>query len=333
MAEIERVEVKAYMAQVDVNGKDLTSYVADVDYNASKQIDVTDGDGNVLKTLANELSNIADVNLTTPANGDVLSYDSNADEWVNTAGGGLQPYTGTSFGIGQWYESSNTYIPDMYFNQDSRWSQDESWFRCLTPYITYVDSNGVAYEGRLQSDNTKVEYMPGSWINGEMMGGLYWAINSGLNLKSTAYYSIHNAPDKLVEVTLELTAGAITTNTAKIVSAGNDLPYIVLGDFTSGTYTPVAGATILANADKTKVPVITMNGTTFVIPVAESNATSSSVPIMDKSLATLLKQASDGTLVDPCSCMVAFIAPGNVWYRVQLIFFNNDIQTNQGTQV
>ena len=332
-AELFRIDVVAYSAQTDINGKALTSYVADVDYNASKQIEVTDGEGNVLKTLANKLGNVADVNLTTPANGDVLSYDANADEWVNTAGGGLQPYTGSSFAIGQWMESSKTYIPDMYFASDSRWSQDETWFRCLTPYITYTTSAGDSYVAYLQSDDTQVEYMPGSWINGELMGNLRWAINSGLNLKSKAYFAIPNAPDKLVEVTLELTAGAITTNTAKIVSAGNDLPYIVLGDFTSGTYTPTSGATILANADKNKTPVITMNGTTFVIPVAESNATSSSVPIMNKSLATLLKQASDGTLVDPCSCMVAFIAPGNVWYRVQLIFFNNDIQTNQGTQV
>lgn len=333
MAELFRFEVTAYSAQTDINGKDLTTYVADVDYNASKAIEVTDGGGNVLKTLANKLSNVADVNLTTPADGDVLSYDANADEWVNTAGGGLQPYTGTSFAIGNWMESSNTYIADMYFTSNSRWSQDESWFRCLTPYVEYTTSGGVVYEGYLQSHRTEVEYMPGSWIGGEMMGALKWAISSSLNLRSKAYFSIPNAPDKLVEVTLELTAGAITTNTAKIVSAGNDLPYIVLGDFTSGTYTPTSGATILANADKSKVPVITMNGTTFVLPVAESNATSSSVPITDRSLATLLKQASDGTLVDPCSCMVAFIAPGNTWYRVQLIFFNNDIQTNQGTQV
>ena len=335
-AELFRIDIVAYSAQTDINGKDLTTYVADVDYNASKAIVVKDGENNTLKTLANKLGNVADVNLTTPANGDVLSYDSNADEWVNTAGGGLQPYTGTSFAIGNWMESSDTYIPDMYFYNDSRWSQDECWFRCLTPYVTYQTSTAI-YDCYLQSDNTEVDYSGGgSWIHGELMGALKWAITSQLDLKSTAYFSIPNQPDKLIEVTLVLTAGVITTNTAQIVSAGvsaPDLPYIVLGDFSSGTYTPTAGATILANADKTKVPVITMNGTTFVLPVAESNATSSSVPIVDKSLATLLKQASDGTLVDPCSCMVAFIAPGNTWYRVQLIFFNNDIQTNQGTQV
>ena len=83
-AEIERFEVKAYMAQVDVNGKDLTSYVADVDYDAYKQIKVTDGAGTTLKTLANRLNNIADVDINALlADGDFLTYDANSGLWVN----------------------------------------------------------------------------------------------------------------------------------------------------------------------------------------------------------------------------------------------------------
>lgn len=83
-AEIERFEVKAYMAQVDINEKDLTSYVADVDYDAYKQIKVTDGAGTTLKTLANRLNNVADVDINASlADGDFLVYDANADEWVN----------------------------------------------------------------------------------------------------------------------------------------------------------------------------------------------------------------------------------------------------------
>lgn len=82
-AELFRFEVTAYSAQTDINGKDLTSYVADVDYNASKQIEVTDGDGNVLKTLANKLGNDADVFFTSLANGDLLTYDAQNDIWVN----------------------------------------------------------------------------------------------------------------------------------------------------------------------------------------------------------------------------------------------------------
>ena len=103
-AELFRIDIVAYSAQTDINGKDLTSYVADVDYNASKQIEVTDGAGNTLKTLANKLGNVADVNIdsNTLADGDVLTYDANDDEWQNkpASGGGGGMYkeiTGATF--------------------------------------------------------------------------------------------------------------------------------------------------------------------------------------------------------------------------------------------
>lgn len=336
-AELFRIDIVAYSAQTDINGKALTSYVADVDYNASKAIVVKDGENNTLKTLANKVANIADVNLTTPADGDVLTYDANDDEWKNkpASGGGLQPYTGVSFTFGTWQANSNTWSANNTFPSSTIWTQqDASWFRFLEPVVYYSLGGTNTYECYRVADKPEIDVGGGTWVVGDdMMSLLRSALVDGYGFRCVAYYAIPNAPDKLIEVTLELTAGAITTNTAKIVSAGNDLPYIVLGDFTSGTYTPTSGSTILSNADKNKVPVITMNGTTFVMPVAESNATSSSLPIMNKSLATLLKEASDGTLVDPCSCMVAFITPGNTWYRVQLIFGNNNIQTNQGTQV
>lgn len=335
-AELFRIEVYAYSAQTDVNGKALTSYVADVDYNASKAIVVKDGENNTLKTLANKVANIADVNLTTPANGDVLSYDSNADEWVNTAGGGLQPYTGIAFHFGTWQATSNTWSANNTFPSSTIWTQqDASWFRFLEPVVYYSLGGTNTYECYRVADKPEIDVGGGTWVVGDdMMSLLRSALVDGYGFRCVAYYAIPNVPAKQIEVTIEIdSTGTVTTNTAQIVSAGNDLPYIVLGDFTSGTYTPTSGSTILSNADKNKVPVITMNGTTFVMPVAESNATSSSLPIMNKSLATLLKEASDGTLVDPCSCMVAFITPGNTWYRVQLIFGNNNIQTNQGTQV
>lgn len=81
-AELFRIEVYAYSAQTDVNGKALTSYVADVDYNASKEIEVTDGAGNTLKTLANKLNNIADVNAASPNNKELLKYSSSSQKWV-----------------------------------------------------------------------------------------------------------------------------------------------------------------------------------------------------------------------------------------------------------
>ena len=88
-AELFRIEVYAYSAQTDVNGKALTSYVADVDYNASKAIVVKDGEGNTLKTLANKLNNIADVDLTGIADGNTIVYDQNSDTFIpGQAGGG-----------------------------------------------------------------------------------------------------------------------------------------------------------------------------------------------------------------------------------------------------
>lgn len=98
-AELFRFEVTAYSAQTDINGKDLTSYVADVDYNASKQIKVTDGEGNTLKTLANKLNNIADVDLTGIADGNTIVYDQNSDTFVpgQAGGGGVRNPVWTSY--------------------------------------------------------------------------------------------------------------------------------------------------------------------------------------------------------------------------------------------
>lgn len=118
-AELFRFEVTAYSAQTDINGKDLTTYVADVGYNANQEIEVKDGNGNLLNTLRNALDDLSDVETnqlltagdllgydgtdwtnvelqvalddltdvtiddTTLADGDLLTYDANAGEWVN----------------------------------------------------------------------------------------------------------------------------------------------------------------------------------------------------------------------------------------------------------
>lgn len=103
-AELFRIEIVAYSAQTDINGKDLTSYVADVDYNASKQIIVKDGEGNTLKTLQNKLNNIGGVNVPSPNAGDVLTYDGNTGKWINQApsagaSGPYYPVTGATFPV------------------------------------------------------------------------------------------------------------------------------------------------------------------------------------------------------------------------------------------
>ena len=62
MAEIERFEVKAYMAQVDVNGKDLTTYLADVAINANANPIFLDGNGNEVRGIVGTLPVTYDAN-------------------------------------------------------------------------------------------------------------------------------------------------------------------------------------------------------------------------------------------------------------------------------
>ena len=81
-AELFRFEVTAYSAQTDINGKDLTSYVADVGYNNNQEIEVKDGNGNVLNTLRNALDDLSDVETNQLLTaGDLLGYD--GTDWTN----------------------------------------------------------------------------------------------------------------------------------------------------------------------------------------------------------------------------------------------------------
>lgn len=54
LSELFRIELRAYMAQVDVNEKDLTTYVAGVTVDGSDAtiINITDGNGNVLNSIS-----------------------------------------------------------------------------------------------------------------------------------------------------------------------------------------------------------------------------------------------------------------------------------------
>lgn len=285
-AELFRFEVTAYSAQTDINGKDLTSYVADVDYNASKEIEVTDGAGNTLKTLANKVSNIADVNLTSLTDGQMLAYDANDDVWKNVNGGGLQPYSGIPFEFGT-YDTLDDSWNYSDFTQDPLWTdQDASWFTFLEPFVGFIprlESPIDTYRSYRIADRTTVEYIPGSWIAGNMMGMFAWAITSGLNLKSKAYYGVPNSPDKLLLVTIELTAGALTTNTAQIISAGggSSVPaYTKLGayDLVNSQYTDESGSSILASVGANNEIVITATNT-MIGDIAILHATSVSIAV------------------------------------------------------
>lgn len=59
-AELFRIDILAYSAQTDINGRALTSYVGEVSVNASDNIDVKDGEGNVVNTISGKVT-------TTPA--------------------------------------------------------------------------------------------------------------------------------------------------------------------------------------------------------------------------------------------------------------------------
>lgn len=55
-AELWRIELKAYMAQVDVNERAITSYVGEVTVNSDDDIEILDGEGNHLNSIAGAVS-------------------------------------------------------------------------------------------------------------------------------------------------------------------------------------------------------------------------------------------------------------------------------------
>lgn len=151
-AELFRIDVIAYSAQTDINGKDLTTYVADVDYNANKQIEVTDGGGNVLKTLANKLGNLADVFFTSLANGDFLTYDAANDIWVNAE---LQ------IDLGDLYDVTLTNVQDgdilVYDSQNGIWVNQAQPTYAMSD-LTDVDLTGIQNGDTLVYNSTTQEF-------------------------------------------------------------------------------------------------------------------------------------------------------------------------------
>jgi len=253
MAELFRFEVTAYSAQTDINGKDLTTYVADVDYNASKQIEVTDGAGNTLKTLANKLNNVADVNINNAlADGDFLAYDANADEWVNaelqvslddltdvdTTGvadgdvikydansqtwvvgqaGGYVPKTNVAVDLGTWGAGGGVYTPTLSFS-DSYWTRDDITLDA-NPVITFDDG-----DKRICQCVT--------WL----INGAYWDsedyivpilanISAGYdtsNYSIEAYFEYPNDSTKQILVSFDVNGATktISNHTATVVTVG-----------------------------------------------------------------------------------------------------------------
>lgn len=77
-AELFRFEVTAYMAQCDVNGRELTTYVGDVvvDEDDDKYIDVFDGEGNVKNVITGSVTTTPTGSVSATASGTAVALTS-----------------------------------------------------------------------------------------------------------------------------------------------------------------------------------------------------------------------------------------------------------------
>lgn len=195
-AELFRFEVYAYAAQTDVNGKDLTSYVADVDYNANKEIEVTDGEGNVLKTLANKLENVADVDIdgSTLADGDVLTYDANDDEWKNkpaSGGGGdvIQVPNATNVALATCFHGTGYDLMALDIDLNLTCNPYNFQYPSISWGLSLVtDANNETWQEFIIQDSNCLSYLPGAIV----VGGKTFPISSAGNLFGYLTYSFLN---------------------------------------------------------------------------------------------------------------------------------------------
>lgn len=302
MAEIERFEVKAYMAQVDINEKDLTSYVADVDYDAYKQIKVTDGTGTTLKTLANRLNNVADVDINalladgdfltydansglwvnaelqvdldsltdvvidtnTLADGDVLTYDANAGVWVNKpASGGVKDVNNCAIGT---YMADGTWqIADLV--NLAYLHQDFSLIAGDIPILTYYDENYTSHSCEcinwdIHTPLVYPAYSPTAFFN-EVINGKW----SGL-CSVTMWFPIPNDSTKQVQVTIGIDADIpmVTSTSAQVITVGGgggaSIPEYVI----LGSYSSIGNSYTAASNSSIQDAIIAGNSR-FVITI------------------------------------------------------------------
>lgn len=109
-AELFRLEVYAYAAQCDVNGKTLTSYVADVsvDSNDATKINVSDGEGNSLNVISGSVTSTPSGSVTASASGTAVTLTAGtlpskasdsytAPSWTYNSGSKTLEYNSGSF--------------------------------------------------------------------------------------------------------------------------------------------------------------------------------------------------------------------------------------------
>lgn len=88
-AELFRFEVIAYMAQCDINGKELTTYIADVDINANNNPIFLDGNGNQIAGISGSVSHTPAGTVTVTLTSGTLpntSYDAGTQTLTFNAG-------------------------------------------------------------------------------------------------------------------------------------------------------------------------------------------------------------------------------------------------------
>lgn len=383
-AELFRFEVTAYSAQTDINGKDLTSYVADVSYNAGQEIEVKDGEGNLLNTLRNAIDDLSDVEINnllatgdllgydgtdwtnvtfevalddltdvtidanTLANGDVLTYDANANEWVNKPAGASFQMMGITIGT---YRKDNDYFSGnamliTSFDPNQGCTYDTSCLNDAGLYYITQGGNADQYAHVLLPSDIKYY----STIGGSSYAMPYdkvpkciWdGISNQANGHMDVYYPI-DFEDAYIIVSADVVNGVWGTFTATKVTSGGGSglpsnPHCIVGDFANGggsfVYTAGNAASIVSGAQYGQKLAITLNNTDILycagVTVRDENT---STYIFDKDAVQVIEEAGAGTLTTPTSIKALFYTKFNgnfVVLEVEIVLANNTIVANGG---
>ena len=384
MAELFRFEVTAYSAQTDINGKDLTSYVADVSYNAGQEIEVKDGEGNVLNTLRNALDDLSDVetnqllsagdllgfdgtdwtnvelqvalddltdvtiDANTLANGDVLTYDANTNEWVNKPAGASFQMMGVPIGT---YRKDNDYFSGnamliTSYDPNQGCTYDTSCLNDSGLYYITQGGNADQYAHFLLPSDIKYystiggsSYaMPYDTVPKCIWDGIMNQANGHLDV----YYPI-DFEGAYIIVSADVVNGVWGTFTATKISAGGGSglpsnPHCIVGNFNNGggsfVYTAGNAASIIAGAKYGQKLAITLNNTDILycagVTVTDE---STSTNIFDKDAVQLLEEAGAGTLTNPTSFKALFYTKFNndfVVLEVEILLVGGTIYSNGG---
>ena len=258
-AELFRFEVTAYSAQTDINGKDLTTYVADVSYNAGQEIEVKDGNGNLLNTLRNALDDLSDVetnqlltagdllgydgtdwtnvelqvalddltdvtiDATSLADGDVITYDATADKWVNKPSSVPNKDVNNN-SLGLFVDATSTWTPNDVLAMNYI-KQDHTLIAGDLPVISYKAErvgNPITcgiLDWRIHTNAVTLSYSPIAFFNEIALETIDSSITNATVEMWFAYPEDASKQIK-VTITIDVTHRTITSNSATIVTVG-----------------------------------------------------------------------------------------------------------------